>query len=310
MLVIDAPRTDGGAETLAEFFRQFQLLYNNSPLRAIKLFLLYLDSHGLDPVARCMASLATEGGIYVSLLLETDHACADSLSSEAAARTLPLLLDLDSQFLLKFAKNVGNLKKPEAILHALYLVPGLVDYSILIPWLRSLCEHSDVKVRSRAVKLLCQLRPNKGMIHHYLQSQDPRVRAGVMEALWNPKALRADHDLLGFLKSALSDSNHRVVVNALVGLYRLGETESLQKMLAMCSNKQHLSRAATAWGMGEVEDSRAIPALRQLTQDRSFTVRQRASSSLLILASLIKEAGIHTSQYDQHPHPKPEIARS
>jgi HEAT repeat protein len=104
-----------------------------------------------------------------------------------------------------------------------------------------------------------------------------------MEALWQPTAVEVAQDVLPFFRIALADPNHRVVANALVGLYRLGETEALQKMIVHCSDGQHLFRAAMAWAMGVIDDTRAVPTLKNLSVDRSFTVRQRASSSLLSL---------------------------
>jgi HEAT repeat protein len=74
------------------------------------------------------------------------------------------------------------------------------------------------------------------------------------------------------------------VANALVGLYRLGELEAMQKMISLSSNKQHRMRAAMAWAMGVVEDSRAIPTLEALKADRCYAVRQRANHSLAALS--------------------------
>jgi hypothetical protein len=272
-----------GAASLAEFRNQFQILYENSPIRAVKLFFYYLSARGLDPLAHAMAFWAVSGTMYISLLLDTDLMNQESVTTEVAMKAIALLPELDPQFLFKFARSLSALTDREAILRGLRLVPALMDYSILIPWLRSLSEHPDARIRSRSAKLLCQLRPNKGLIRRHLESPDPRVRASVMEALWRPKAGAMDQELLALLRSAVDDSNHRVVANALVGLYRLGESEALQKMITLCATRQHLFRAAMAWAMGEVDDARAVPALERLTLDPSFTVRKRANGSLLAL---------------------------
>jgi hypothetical protein len=282
----------GGTESLLEFRRQFQILHDTSPIRAIRLFLYYLGSRGLDPLAHSMAFSATSGTMYISLLLDgspengvgTEN--VDSLSPKIASNAMALLSQLDPQFLFKFARNLGALTHPDAVLRGLHLVPAMGDYSIVIPWLRTLTEHSDVRIRARATKLLCVLRPNTGLINRYLQSADARIRSSAVEALWNPKVIETFADVLPALRSAAGDPNHRVAANALVGLYRFGETEALFKMIALCSKKQHLFRAAMAWAMGFVDDSRAVPTLRNLTHDQSFTVRKRASFSLSSLAPL------------------------
>jgi HEAT repeat protein len=162
-------------------------------------------------------------------------------------------------------------------------VPALFDYSILIPWLRNLSAHSDKRVRSRAAKLLCQLRPSNGQIKRNLESRDDRVRASAIEGLWNPRMTRKDQEVRSFLQNAVNDTNHRVVANALVGLYLMGDRDALKKMIDLCHTKNHLFRAAMAWAMGIVEDLRAVPALQCLILDSSFTVRNRATQSLLAM---------------------------
>ena len=52
-----------------------------------------------------------------------------------------------------------------------------------------------------------------------MQSLDPRVRAGAIEALWH----HPNDDTRSMLEAALADPHHRVMGNALVGLYGLGE---------------------------------------------------------------------------------------
>jgi HEAT repeat protein len=288
MQIVEQPRVyevfgSAAAASLQEFRRQFQAVHSQTPLRAVKLFLYYLGTRGLDPVSESMAFWSTSGTTYISVLLATGPLLAESLSPEIAANAIALLPRLDPQFLFKFARSAAALREVEEILHALRLAPALGDYSILIPWLRALIQSSNLRLRSRAAKLLCQLRPNKGLIDRHLHSSDPRIRAAVMEALWQPKVLDTTEDVLPFFRTALTDSNHRVVANALVGLYRLGETDALNSMIAHCADKQHLFRAAMAWAMGVVEDARAVPSLLHLTLDRSYTVRQRATNSLATL---------------------------
>ena len=288
MQVIEQPQIEEvfaslGRANLLEFRRQFQTLYENTPLRAIKLFFFYLAARGVDDLSQTMGFWTTSGMIYISLLLNSETARSEGIPFETAVHVLPLLNEIDNQFLIKFARCAASSRDPDAILRGLRLAPGLGDYSILIPWLRSLSQHADSRVRACAAKLLCQLRPNRGLIERHIHSTDARIRAGVMEALWSPKAVRSDIDVLNLLRSALADPHHRVVANALVGLYRLGDSDALHKMVSLSSNKEHLFRAATAWAMGAVRDRRAVPALRQLILDRSYTVRMRASDSLLAI---------------------------
>jgi HEAT repeat protein len=270
--------------SLNEFRGRFQKLYENSPIRAIKYFLYYAATVGFDPLSEAMAFWATNGTLYISILLDSEGDNEEKLALENAARPLGVLGQFDPQFYFKFAYSVAALTNADHILRALHLAPALGDYSILIPWLRGLEKNADSRVRARAAKLLCQLRPNSGNIQRHLQSADDRVRASALEALWDSKVALRESDAFRFFRSALTDSHHRVVANALVGLYRLGELEAMQKMISLSSNKQHRMRAAMAWAMGVVEDSRAIPTLEALKADRCYAVRQRANHSLAALS--------------------------
>ena len=288
MLALEQPYPQGDP-SVADFRTQFQMVHERAPIRAIKLFFYYLSARGVDAVAHEMAFWATSGNMYVGMLLDTDVLDQETIPLSTATQILPLLLLVDAQFLIKLARTIAALKDPAAVLRALRLVPALGDYSILIPWLRSLDSHSDSRIRSLSAKPLCQLRPSSGLIKHHLQSRDARVRASIMEALWNAHVHRSDQQVVRYLRTAVEDENHRVVANALVGLYRLGESQALEKMIALCSTKQQLFRAAMAWAMGVVDDSRAVPSLQRLARDPSFIVRKRAKSSLEALGYSLEE---------------------
>jgi HEAT repeat protein len=279
----------GGAESLNEFRRRYQAIYEEAPLQAVRLFLYYLSIRGVDPLAETMATWATSGTLHISVLLDTDVLDQESITPAVGYHAIPFLPELDPQFMYKFATTVAALQDAVAILRALRLVPAMSDYSILIPWLRTLSAsklgHTDRRVRSRAAKLLCQARPSDGQIKRSMESRDERVRASAIEALWNPRMTRKDQEVRTILQNAVSDPNHRVVANALVGLYLMGDTEALQKMIELCDSKNHLFRAAMAWAMGIVEDLRAAPALQRLALEPSFIVRQRALNSLMALSA-------------------------
>jgi HEAT repeat protein len=268
------------AASLTEFRQSYQALYEEAPLRAVKLFLYYLSVRGPDTLAEVMAEFATKGRLHISVLLDANVLNEDSITPAVAYHSIRYLPDLDPRFLYKFATTTAALQDATAILRALRVAPALPDYSILISWMRNLASHSDKRVRSRAAKLMCQLRPSNGQIKRNMESRDDRVRASAIEALWNPRMTRKDQEVRQILQNALNDSNHRVVANALVGLYMMGDAEALQKMVDLCQTRNHLFRAAMAWAMGIVDDLRAVPALQFLTLDPSFTVRNRAANSL------------------------------
>lgn len=257
-----------------QFFRRLRKLF---PEQAAEACLLYIASHGLDPASRSMVFWLSGDHRYVSVLLDPH-----SLPSDMAAKAVGVVKEIDQEFLLKFVKAVTPLTAAPRIMRALALVPAIGDYSILIPWLRKLSQNPDLKVRSRSSKLLCELRPNKGLIERQMHSDDARIRASAIETLWNSRS----EDARQLFHMGVGDPHHRVVGNALVGLYLMGDTSALDTMAELCAHKDHLFRAAMAWAMGHVKDPRAIPTLQELTHDASLVVRKRALSSLLILESV------------------------
>lgn len=279
----DAAAETDCAHDLAGFRRSFELLRQQSPIKAVLLFLEYLGANRLDEVAEAMARSVLGGTLYLSILLD-----AESLPFETACQALPKLREADPHFCPKFTRLVSAFKNPDLILRTLRLAPALGDYSFLICWLRTLDQHQDSKIRSRAAKLLCRLRPTRGMIERQMQSRDPRVRAGAVEALWQSGCLHSDEDALALLWKAREDSHHRVVANALVGLHMLGDSRAADKMIDLSRSQQHLVRAAMAWALGMVNDPRAFSTLQHLANDRSFTVRRHAGNALRAMQELTR----------------------
>lgn len=209
-------------------------------------------------------------GRYLNLLLDPDF-----LSLEKAHRVSQVLRDADPGFFLKF-ENLAQATNAEQDLlrldRALHLF-GAAGTNVLFPWLRRLTNHPDQRIRSKAVKSICTLRPSPALVAKQLKSEDARVRANAIEALWGMPG----SEVLPILREALDDKNHRVVVNALVGLHFHRPEEAFEKLLELCNHPVPLFRAAAAWGLGRIADRRAIPALKKLAEDSSEVVRERAA---------------------------------
>ena len=165
-----------------------------------------------------------------------------TLPIEVAEKALTALKRADRQVFRKFLKAVEGITGRPALLRALRLAPKMGDYTALLPWLRRLAHHSDGRVKSRAVKLLCELRPNGQHIDHHMQGHDARVRANVIEALWSANLPGAAE----LFNAAASDPDHRVAANALVGLYRLGDQSALPRIIELSKSPNARLRSAMA----------------------------------------------------------------
>ncbi len=238
--------------------------------------LYYIAQEGPTTAGQNMAFWLSQNTRYLDLLFN-----ASPLPIEVAAKALAALRDADGQTMAKVAKKAEQIVHPQRALHVLSLVPVRSDSSALIPWLTRLSCHSDERIKSSAVKLLCEIQPQTVQLGRQMQDENPRVRANVVEALWNWKAVEAWE----VFEEATSDAHHRVVANALVGLYLRGDESSLRRMMKLCQSSDAPFRAAMAWSLGTVRDERGAPALQCLSNDRSVMVRKRALHSLLALES-------------------------
>jgi len=256
------------------FKLSFRRLRAASPKHATEACLWYIAAQKADSVTRQMAAWLISDMSYLQVLFDPE-----TLPLERAAQAIAPLRAADPTFCVKFYKAAAELTDSKSIARALNLVSALGDYEIVLPLLRTCSHHTNERIRSKAVKLLCQLRPNKGSIERQMESKDPRVRASAMEALWYAK----DPNSVTLLSTGLNDSHHRVLINALVGLYLHDDPGALNKMLDLACHPEALFRSAVAWAFGLIRNERAKPILEILATDSSAVVRKRALQSLLAL---------------------------
>lgn len=226
-----------------------------------------------------MTSWLIADGRYLNLLLDPDF-----LSLEEAQNVSGVMREADPGFFLKFeglaeSTSERDLRRLERALH-LFGGAG-TGSNVLFPWLRRLTNHVDQRIRSKAVKACCVLRPNPALVEKQLKSGDARVRANAIEALWGMPGAEA----IAIFQEALHDPHHRVVVNALIGLHVHQPEKAVEKLLQLCVHPAPLFRAAAAWGLGHIAERRAIPALENLAEDSSDVVRERARKVLEIFAA-------------------------
>ena len=138
---------------------------------------------------------------------------------------------------------------------------------------------SDLCLRSKAAKMIGRGTRSVKWVMGRLSEADPRVRANAVESLWGLETPEA-RALLNF---ATSDADNRVVGNALLGLYHLGESSVLAEVIKLASHDSAPFRASAAWVMGESADPRFSQALRRIISEPDATVRKHAIASLVRL---------------------------
>lgn len=137
----------------------------------------------------------------------------------------------------------------------LEIMAGLSEGDQLLP--PATLQHPNVRIRSKAALLIGRTQNNSRWLQRRMTEADPRVRANAIEAVWGTN----DDECKHILWNAVTDEHHRVCGNALVGLYRFGETRSIALLIEMSEHQAAPFRSAAAWAMGNTRDPRFLPVL-------------------------------------------------
>ncbi len=258
-----------------QFQNMFRIHRGTYPEKITRACLLHLAEHGLDQAGKQMIGWLCSSADYFPALLDRQI-----FPQEAAKRVLAILSQADQQCvpkLVNLADQSDKLPVRRLISRALELVDVFTNKDTLIPWLRKLTNSPDARIQSKAIKMLCELRPNRQLIERQLNSSDERVRASVIEASWHQRGLEAEVRF----RRALEDSNHRVVANALVGLYLMGDATAFDHMAKLTEDPSPMVRRSIIWALGYIGDRRGVALLEKLSStDESPAVRNKAAQAL------------------------------
>ena len=243
---------------------------------AFRLIRTFDDSEG----ARFLATLMLERGLLL-------RAFCDPLLPDPRVRgIIQALLAEDAGNDLVLAKAVvdqalGN-QTPgalKALVRVINNLEKLSDARRIAPRLLPLLRHPDLRLRSKAVRIIGYCGKNRQWVERQLADADPRIRANAIEALWGSE----DRESRELLKAVAQDDNNRVAGNAMLGLYKAGDCSAITDILKMAQNGPPAFCATAAWVMGETRDARFRDALKDLSDSTDPVVRKRAGLSLQAL---------------------------
>ncbi len=142
----------------------------------------------------------------------------------------------------------------------LEILAEVSDGTRVLATMTQLLRHGNSHVRSKAALLVGRGNKSHKWVQERLGESDARVRANAVESLWGSDTAGAR----GVFFSALKDGDPRVVANAVLGLYRLGDPASVRLTLDLMSHPQAAFRGASLWVMGETGDQRFMPFVARL----------------------------------------------
>lgn len=235
-------------------------------------------SHGLKVMAQFVAS---DRPIIDALLLQDEIPLAEAVV--ATRRLSAVEANFDAWMIRKIFHDfveVGHIPASVALRLLELLDQSSKSCAKLAPQLIRFVQHPSKQVRSKSVLLLGRGNLNLKRTLEYLSSGEPRVRANALESLWDHK----DAGTRGILLAWSQDPNSRVMVNALVGLCRLGDGSAPGRLAALADAEDPVTRAGAAWGMGQVRCKDVVIEFRatlgKLAGDSDQKVRDMARSSL------------------------------
>jgi HEAT repeat protein len=205
-----------------------------------------------------------------------------------------------------FDRRVGSyIEKNETSLSSRQTIKLLEILDRISDWSRTrfilirLRTSPDPRIRSKVAKLLGRLAPSVHLIEQHLASPDARVRANAIESARLVAELRPI-----FREVAARDPNNRVVGNALLALFRLGEPDAVASLVRMSQHESEIFRITALWVMGETNDPQFAETLRSSFRTESGKARWMALRSLRRLTGSTPATG----ERDGGQAPKPRNA--
>jgi hypothetical protein len=167
------------------------------------------------------------------------------------------------------------------VFRGLEVLGGLIngspsEGSRLITMIRPFLMSSDPQIASKAVLVLGRQSHNLAWLGNVISETDQRIRANVIESLWN----RREPEIEAVFRSALMDPHPRVVANAVYGLYKMDSgywTEGLDNLI---TNSNAAFRKSGIWVIESAAPSDAPLKLQHLIHDPDPDVRSSAFHAL------------------------------
>jgi hypothetical protein len=160
-------------------------------------------------------------------------------------------------------------------LRVLEILDALQD-PVAIPTLRRLVRSSDQVLSSKAALALGHGIHNVDWARDVIrETEDGRIRANVLEALWGQQSAEARSLFVECSRSP----NNRVAGNAIVGLHLQHDTVSMELVREMAIAPTPERRKTAAWVIGHLADAAFLATLEGLAEDGDPEVRSIALAS-------------------------------
>ncbi len=199
---------------------------------------------------RYMVELLISSELLVEALCDPSLSRAQAVALARAAMAVDPMTDVTlARFLADKESGEGG-KDPKELARLMEVLAEISNGARILPFLKRMARHPNPHVRSKAVLMVGRAAPAPNNPRDRLAEPNPRVRANLVEAV----GVTDSEESRALLLAAAQDRNNRVVGNALLALYRLGDASAEPALLKMAEHEAYLFRATCAWVLGEIAE--------------------------------------------------------
>jgi len=206
--------------------------------------------------------------LFAGLMFERDEAAAKRVASRINQAAAGVQYQIAARLQSADAKAVSR---------ALELLESFEPDKVILPRLFALVGRNLPGLTARAALLLQRLDTSSIYTGRLLQHPDPRVRAGILQAILESKGAKS----LEYLRLCNEDPDNRIRSLAALGLHWQGESSGIKRLLEMARDPNAAVRWSAVWALGICRCAEAALLVRWLQEnDPDARVREQATLAI------------------------------
>jgi HEAT repeat protein len=202
----------------------------------------------------------------------------DSVQRAAAAAQASPGFEFELSKFLQTQCMETSVDRP-TVFRGLEVLCGMLDETRLVPFLRPFLRSKDTQIASKSVLILGRQSRSLGWVTTIRAESDDRVRANLVESLWSRREPEVEQVLLG----ALRDKYHRVVANAVYGLFLMDSGDWIAGLDQLLRSHDPVARRSGIWVIKSAGGAVAVARLKLMIRDPEPSVRRASFAALVVL---------------------------
>jgi HEAT repeat protein len=181
------------------------------------------------------------------------------------------------------------------VFRGLEVLGGMLDETRLVPFMRPFLRSKDSQIASKSVLILGRQSRSLGWMTSIHAESDDRIRANLVESLW----ARREPEVEQVLQGALRDPHHRVVANAVYGLYLMDSNAWVAGLDRLLHSHDPIARRSGIWVIKSTAGTEAVARLKPMIRDSDPSVRRAAFAALVSLRESVERRANPASRPDE-----------